>query len=119
MHSYSIDSNERKILPFFFALISIALFLFTYWVLKVVEIEIPWWIPVPSAFCLYGLIYWVFESWLWRIKLFKTIRIVKTKDIAGNWNGVLTSSYDNQESKEDVEVKEPGGGHWLVCKLRK
>jgi hypothetical protein len=61
MHTYSINSSERYKIPFILAGISIGLIL-----LLKYKIVLPSWIPVPGVFALYGILYGIFDKWLWK-----------------------------------------------------
>jgi|WetSurMetagenome_2_1015567.scaffolds.fasta_scaffold116547_2 hypothetical protein len=91
MHSYSIDSNERNIIPFYIAIISIALaFLIKHYTPPHLDI-----IPIPSSFVLYGIIYKFFDKYFWTWKILVKFGVIKTPNLNGNWKMYTKSSSNN------------------------
>ena len=90
MHPYSINSHERRSLPFYLAGVSI-LFAFG---LKYL-VDIPDWLPIPSVFAAYGVSYTLFDKVLWKLNILRKIGLIKTPDLNGTWKMVTTSSLNN------------------------
>jgi len=105
MHPYITDSNERNYVLFFIAVFSI----FVAWALHVVLTSIqfttPWWIDAPSVIGFYGLFYTIFNMYLWKISILRTIGIVKVPNLNGVWKGHIVSSFDNHATKHDGTIK--------------
>lgn len=93
-HSYSVNSNERKIIPFYIACVAI----FLSWLVSALflrfNISLPWWVSAPSAMGIYGVIYYIFDQFLWDKFIFHKLGFVKTPNISGKWSGKLTTSFD-------------------------
>jgi hypothetical protein len=87
MNVYSINSRERQHVPFYLAVISIAIV----FILKFI-FEIPDWIPVPSAFVLYGVLYTLFDQYIWKWSFLRKIKLIHTPDLNGEWVMETTSS---------------------------
>lgn len=92
MHTYSINSTERKTIPFFFAGLSIGIIL----ILKN-NVHMPSWVPVPSVFALYGIFYKVFENWIWKWQWVYDCGVVNTPNLNGEWEMISKSSLHNYE----------------------
>jgi len=103
MHSYSIDTEERKNILLNLAIISIVLSWSFYKILGNFQISLPWWAESPSVLFFYGSLFVIFDKWLWRY--FKKIYFVKTPDLNGNWTGNLKSSFDNHSSELRATLK--------------
>ena len=93
MHAYSIDTNERKNILLCLAVISIVFSWGFYKILSNHQIALPWWVESPSVLFFYGLLFVIFDKWLWQY--FKKINFVKTPNLNGEWSGSLKSSFDN------------------------
>lgn len=108
MHAYAIDSDERKVVPFYMAAVSIFAAWGFYGILGLLKLSLPWWIEAPSALFFYGLIYGVFENWLWRWDLLRKINVVKVPDLRGRWQGHAASSFDQHSQRLDatIEIKQ-------------
>jgi hypothetical protein len=89
MHVYSTSSNERKVIPFYLALIIIAVvFLLNHWT------AMPTWLPVPSVVAIYGILFGLFNRFIWKWKITGYPGIVKTPNLNGVWNTVSRSSFN-------------------------
>lgn len=103
MHPYSTNSEERSRVPFFVALIAILLAWLIAALLK--QIQLPFWLEVPGAFGLYGLLLAAFRSHLWRCRVFRALGVVKVPDLGGEWRGHVTSSFDAAADQHPVAVR--------------
>jgi hypothetical protein len=103
MHSYSIDTEERKNILLFLAIVSIVLSWAFYKILNNYQIALPWWVESPSILFFYGLIFVVFDKWLWQY--FKKIGFVRTPNLNGEWKGYLRSSFDEHSSGVKATLK--------------
>jgi len=103
MHSYSIDTEERKNILLVLAIISIVFSWGFYKILGNYQISLPWWVESPSVLFFYGLFFVIFDKWLWQY--LKKINFIKTPNLNGEWNGNLKSSFDNHASEINVILK--------------
>jgi len=103
MHPYSTTSEERSKIPFGLAAIAIGLA----WLLSLIigEIHLPFWIEVPGAVTLYGLLYALFRSYIWKWSLLHRIGLVTTPNIAGDWCGYVTSTFDDLAVRHPIKVR--------------
>jgi hypothetical protein len=103
MHPYATTSEERSRLPFAFAIIAIGLA----WLLSLLTgtTHPPFWLEVPGTVTLYGLLFGIFRSYLWKWQLFQATGIVKVPNISGDWSGYVTSSFDSLAQQHPVRVQ--------------
>jgi len=97
MHTYSIDTNERKNILLILAVISIIFSWGFYKILNYYQLSLPWWVESPSVLFFYGLLFVIFDKSLW--KYLKKVNFVKTPNLTGEWGGNLKSSFDNHSSE--------------------
>lgn len=99
MHSYATDSEEKKLILFILAILSLGAALLVHevalWVERQTSLAPPWWLEIPSVMALYGAFYGAFDKWLWRKPIFRTLGLVRTPDLGGKWKGYIKSSHDN------------------------
>jgi len=103
MHAYSMDTEERKNILLVLAVISIIFSFGFYKTLANYQLSLPWWIESPSVLFFYGLLFMIFDKWLWRY--FKKINFVKTPNLNGEWSGNLKSSFDDHSSEVKATLK--------------
>ena len=105
MHSYTTDSSERKFVPLY----TVGLSVLAAWTLNIVlgdmQFTLPWWIGAPSVIGFYGVLYAIFDKYLWRWRVLRTIGVVKVPDLNGIWNGCVVSSFDEHATKYDATIK--------------
>ena len=99
MHSYSINSNERSKIQLLLAGASILLT----WLIKI-NLDFPWWFEDPSIFGIYGVLYLIFNRYLWKKKILHSIGLIHTPDINGEWTGFLKSSFDNFVQEYEAKI---------------
>ncbi|MEX1014598.1 MAG: hypothetical protein WDZ80_05565 [Candidatus Paceibacterota bacterium] len=107
MHSYSIDTSERKYVPLILAILAV----FCAWVFNVLfnyyHIELSWWISTPSVMGFYGLFWVIFDQWIWKLSILHTIGFIKTPILLGEWTGVIKSSFNKSVEKNvSVSIKQ-------------
>jgi len=99
MHPYAIDAPERKMIPLVIAAVAIM----SAWLLNVglekLRIAMPWWVDAPSVMGFYGIIYILFDKYLWRLEWLHRLGLIRTPILAGSWVGTLTSSFEPDTSK--------------------
>jgi len=99
MHSYSIDSYERKFTYFAIAILSI----FAAWTFSQAT-KFPWWIDSPSVFGFYGILYKIHDKYLWKLKILKKATFVKIPNLNGSWKGYITTSFDEHAKKLNAKL---------------
>lgn len=103
MHSYAIDTGERKTILLLLAGASIILTWGFHQLLGNSKIVLPWWVESPSVLFFYGLLYIFFDKWIW--EYFRRVGIIKTPNLNGKWNGYLKTSFDDHTSKIKATLK--------------
>ena len=103
MHTYSIDTNERKNILLILAVISIIFSWGFHNILDYYLLSLPWWVENPSVLFFYGVLFTIFDKSFW--KYLKRINFVKTPNLIGEWNGSLKSSFDNYSSETEATLK--------------
>lgn len=83
MHEYATDASDRSRAPIIFAVISVVIAI---WIHSR-NLPVPWWVETPSYMAIYGIIYQVYERFLWR--WFSGI-----PDLRGTWKGMIRSNYN-------------------------
>jgi hypothetical protein len=105
MHPYATDSNERKIITFGLALLSVG----AAWILSrglaTTNLSLPWWFDAPSTMGFFGIFYGLFDRMLWRCSGLHRLGLVKVPALAGNWRGHLVSSFDQHPKTHRVRVR--------------
>lgn len=104
MHPYAIDSDERKIVPFGIAFVSVLAALALNRMFYILHFVPPWWIDAPSAMGFYELIYTLFNKCFWKSGCLRKIGLVKAPDLNGVWNGTVKSSFNNYNPDKSVEA---------------
>jgi hypothetical protein len=89
-HGYSTDSPERRYIPFFIAAVAIAATFVVFQTLREHAIEIPWWLSPPETMAFYGLLYLLFDKYLWKWSVLHRLRIIRVVNLAGVWRGKVT-----------------------------
>mgnify|MGYP005843069849 CR=1 FL=1 len=103
MNAYSIDTNERKNILLILAMISIAFSWSFYKIISSYQISLPCWVESSSVLFFYGLLFIIFDKWLWQY--FGRIKVVKTPNLNGECIGNLKSSFDNHSEEVKATLK--------------
>ena len=122
MHEYTIDKSLRGkvILNIFILSIILSSFL-TFWLGGIITNAKMWlqqyaWISDILRLCdelgvttnfigvtfLYGLIYWLFDNYIWKWKLLR--KVLNVPDLNGHWEGNLTSATYQTTIHMDLDV---------------
>ncbi len=105
MHGYSTDSNERRVVPFLIAALAIGLAWMLSRFLASIQLPVSWWVHAPSSMGFYGALYALFDRQLWRNRFVRKLGLVRVPNLAGHWQGYLTSSFDDHVKRHDLEVQ--------------
>jgi len=104
MHGYSTDSDERRVVPLFLALVAISLAWLSSKFLAVIHFSVPWWADAPSLMVFYGVLYTLFDRHLWRKNFVGKLGLVKIPNLAGCWRGYLISSFDGHARRHNLVI---------------
>ncbi len=108
MHSYQIDVDKRnKPLWVMGGVATIITATASGW-LNSFEINsvIKNFVPAPSAFFIFLILYWVFDNWLWRWPPFRWFFAISEPNLAGRWKGKLKSNTHNKEVDITLHIKQ-------------
>lgn len=104
MHPYATDSPERRTVTLILSVLSILAAWCFASTLEALHLGVPWWLDAPSVVGFYGAFYAGFDRYLWRIPIFRTIRLVRIPRLDGTWQGYAASSFDNHADHHPVSV---------------
>ena len=104
MHGYSTDSGERRVVPLFLAMLAIALAWGSSKFLAAVHLSLPWWVDAPSSMAFYGVLYTLFDRYLWRNSLAHKLGLVRIPNLMGRWRGYLVTSFDGHAKRHDLMI---------------
>ncbi len=95
MHTYSINSKERINVIAILGFLSIGVTL-----VAKHKLTLPDWLPVPSAFAIFGFLFFVFDKWIWKWSFINNA-LLGTPNLSGDWTMLLRSNRD--EYREEYE----------------
>lgn len=105
MHTYDIDSTERRDVIALIVLLGIATAYGIHLLTDQADVDW-WWLEIPGPIAAAGLLYWWFERWGWKIKVLHSISVVRTPILEGDWVGTLWSSHDNDNGSDEPSERE-------------
>lgn len=105
MHSYASDSPDRCVARWIIAICAVGIAFIYGLISRLYQIVLPWWSETPTIMLVYGLIFWIYDSWLWRQKILG-LHFSSIPDCNGTWYGTLHSLHDQGTTIE---------GMLLVC----
>ena len=103
MHSYSVDFIERRNIPFYIAAAAATYALKT--IVDYFKFNFDTGAYIPSGFAAYGLIYILFDKYLWKFGALRRIGLVSTPDLSGVWSGELKSSLSDLTRTLQITVR--------------
>jgi len=101
MHPYSWNSRTHKVVAY--GLIAPAIL--STWPLFFVSYEIPGWVFAPLGLLFYLLYFELFDRFLWRVRVFRALRIVDVPDLNGVWEAALKSSFSHLKTEHRIFVR--------------
>jgi SMODS-associating 2TM, beta-strand rich effector domain len=104
MHGYSTDSGERRVVPLLLASAAIILAWVSSRILAITQLSVPWWLDAPSSLAFYGVLYSLFDTYLWRNGLVSKLGLARIPNLAGRWNGYLISSFDGHAKRHHFVI---------------
>lgn len=66
------------------------------------SIDVPWWIDAPAVFGFYGLLYWLYDRFLWGTALFRALHGVP--NLSGRYKVTVRTSHDNHEAVREASA---------------
>lgn len=102
-----INSNNYKQFTCFvlvlIALSSVCVYFFNTY-LQSHNIQMPFYVEAPSISFIYGLLFYFFDRYLWKLNFFKKLNIIIAEDLNGEWTGKAKSSFDEFNNEIDVKL---------------
>lgn len=96
MHPYSNDSNRTRIVLLALAVVAILLAWGLGRGLRGLAVTPPWWLDTPAVVGFYGILWRVYDRWLWRLRVGgQTLSGIP--DYTGTWTGWINSSFGGVE----------------------
>jgi hypothetical protein len=65
-----------------------------------------WWLETPGAIGVAGMLFSLYDKYLWRQPIFAYLGLVDQPDIQGRWKGETTSSHDKKNSTAYLEIRQ-------------
>lgn len=93
-HPYSTNSEERKHVPFYLAILAVVSSLGLTALFHKIGWTPPLWVDFSSVMGLYGLLYGFFKGVAWKWGWLRSLVSVSTPILAGSWSGTVQSDYD-------------------------
>ena len=103
MHPFSLDSEARR--TSFIALAVVGTFIAwaQSWFLKMVGVDVPWWVDTMGPMGFFAMLGAVWDQWLWRLPSLQWLHGVP--DLSGVWEVSVTSSHDSHSKTRQGEAR--------------
>lgn len=104
----NINSNNYKQFTAFIVVlvgISAAIVYAISYILKLNGTDVPFYIETPSIPGVYAGLFFLFDRFLWKHKIFRGLGIIIADDLNGKWVGIVKSSYDDFSSEIPAELQ--------------
>ena len=102
MHSYEVEGRGRVAVAL--AVTSILMIWLLHVGLDSVDFEPQWWLSVPSFAGCYSGLHWLFDRYVWRLRLLRKLKLIQLPDLNGSWTGEVKSSYSQDGQAHSVSV---------------
>ena len=96
-------NGSRKVVTFLW-IISVSLAGLVHTGLDAVNFELQGLISITSAVGMYKILYYVFDHFIWKWRLFRKIDLVTVPDLNGRWSGTIKSSYKPDAQNYQIDV---------------
>jgi hypothetical protein len=116
-HPYSTNSEERKHVPFYLAILAVVISLGLASLFRKIGWVPPLWVDFSSVMGLYGVLYGFFKGVAWKWGWLRTLVSVSTPILAGTWSGTVQSDYDGV-SRPAHDVNVVIGQDWTEITIR-
>ena len=87
MHFYSIDSEERKRVPLYLAVLAILSALAFDRIIVALGLRVPWWFDAPAVMGFYKFWYDRFDRSFWNSPFVRKLGLAKAPNFSGQWQG--------------------------------
>ena len=104
MHEYSLNSHNRLVAIYLIATISGFLAAYvTHYTQTLSHItDLP--LAAPSGVLVFFLVFWTFDHFIWRWRLWFWLGLIQVPNIRGRWKGALHTSKDNFINSIPIEL---------------
>ncbi len=116
-HPYSTNSEERKHVPFYLAILAVFASLALAALFRWIGWTPPLWVDFSSVMFLYGLLFGFFRGVAWKWRWLRRIGVISTPILDGTWSGTVQSDYDG-ESRPAHDVEVIIGQDWTEIVIR-
>lgn len=102
MHQYSVD-YDRKLIYFVLVISSVFLTSCINYLFNITNLLIS-----VAGFTIFGLLFLLFDKFLWKWSFLYKVGLIKTPNLNGIWEGTFSSSYHdfNQQMPARIEIKQ-------------
>ena len=116
-HPYSTNSEERKHVPLYLAILAVVISLALAGLFRWIGWTPPLWVDFSSVMFLYGLIYEVFKRVAWKWGWLRQLGVISTPILEGTWGSTVQSDF-NSESRPAHDVEVIIGQDWTDIAIR-
>lgn len=102
MHFYEIAGRGKVTVTI--AGVSVLLVWLVHLGMGAVDSDPQWWLSVPSFAGCYSGLHWLFDRYVWRLDLLRTLKLIHLPDLNGKWVGEVDSSYTQDGRAHSVSV---------------
>lgn len=104
MHEYTISYHDRKFAYYFIAMLSGVAGIVVAFILKAISDVSGVVIAAPSGIVLYGLLFVLFDKFVWKWPWLYNLGVVKIPDLSGNWNAEISPSATGSKINAAVKI---------------
>lgn len=115
MHDYVTTFVGRVRTTAILALVAGGLALLVAWALNKLNVEPPFWLAPPGALGAFGFAFFVYDRWLWRLRLPFGLHLSAIPDLNGYWQGQIDIRADRGAEGENEDGIEK---HHCIVRIR-
>jgi hypothetical protein len=105
VHPYATDSGERTTIPILLGALALGAAYLLGKLIAWLNWQNLWWLDLPGVWGFYVVFLWLFDRWVWRWDLLRTVGLVKVPDLNGKWKGIGVSSFKEEEKLKEYNVE--------------
>lgn len=96
MHAYSKDEGNKNAALGTLAFLSVAIAMAANWILTQFGVTSAWWFSAPTVASTFGILYLVMDKHAWRWNILRSMGLIDTPMIEGEYVGTLESTYQGK-----------------------
>lgn len=112
MHEYSLSHHDRKVIYYLIALLSSLAGIVLGFVVDVLRSNWGIVVAAPSGLAVFGLLYLLFDHFVWKWPAFYDLGFIKIPNLNGDWSAAIASSATGEEVMANVRI------HQTYSKIR-